>query len=232
MVIIRSLTYINNKIKNSGKTYIAEGLHRYTLRLATVFFLMVAAGIVFLPQQVSAVDLQGQVVNVKPDFSIYVNKGLNCVTVYMINENGEEIPVKSMVASCGRTGHATPSGTFKVQEGYEWRLMVDNTWAQYAVRFNNHILFHSVPYHKANPATLEADQYNLLGSSASLGCVRLSVEDAKWIYDNVKKGTKVVVYSDMTDPGPLGKPEAIKLDENDSRSCWDPTDPDPDNPWK
>ena len=36
----------------------------------------------------------------------------------------------------------------------------------------------------------------------------------------------MTVYS-SDDPGPLGKPEAVKL----GRSCrWDPTDPDPDNP--
>lgn len=182
------------------------------------------------PQSVNAYELDG-VVNVQPDFAIYVNKLLNCVTVYSVDAEGAETPVKSMVCSCGRQGHGTPSGTFKLQEGYEWRLMVDNTWAQYAVRFNNHILFHSVPYIKAKPDTLETDQYNLLGSPASLGCVRLSVEDAKWIYDNVKRGTKIVVYEDDAEPGPLGKPEAIKLDENDPRSVWDPTDPDTKNPW-
>lgn len=182
------------------------------------------------PQLVSAYELEG-VVNVKPDMAVYVNKSLNCVTVYTVDAEGKETPVKSMVSSCGRAGHGTPSGTFKLQEGYEWRLMVDNTWAQYAVRFNNHILFHSVPYVKSKPDTLEADQYNLLGSPASLGCVRLSVKDAKWIFDNVKRGSKIVVYEDASDPGPLGKPSAIKLDETDPRSVWDPTDPDPDNPW-
>jgi lipoprotein-anchoring transpeptidase ErfK/SrfK len=33
-----------------------------------------------------------------------------------------------------------------------------------------------------------------LGINASHGCVRLSLSDAKWIYDNIPSGTTVVVY--------------------------------------
>ena len=40
-----------------------------------------------------------------------------------------------------------------------------------------------------------------------MGCVRLTVEDAKWIADNCPSGTTVEIYED-DDPEPLGKPEA------------------------
>lgn len=33
-----------------------------------------------------------------------------------------------------------------------------------------------------------------LGINASHGCVRLAIDDAKWIYDNIPSKTKVVVY--------------------------------------
>ena len=33
-----------------------------------------------------------------------------------------------------------------------------------------------------------------LGINASHGCVRLSIENAKWIYDTIPSGTKVIVY--------------------------------------
>ncbi|MCR4924459.1 MAG: L,D-transpeptidase, partial [Lachnospiraceae bacterium] len=96
---------------------------------------------------------------------------------------------------------------------------------------NNKILFHSVPYLERDPESLEWDQYNLLGSAASLGCVRLSVADSKWIYDNCKKGTKVVVYDDKEDVGELGKPKVKKIDPNSKNRGWDPTDINPLNPW-
>ena len=71
---------------------------------------------------------------------------------------------------------------------------------------------------------------NLFGP-ATKGCVRLSVADAKWIYDNCKNGTKVEVY-DSPDPGPLGKPATYQISENSPFKGWDPTDPDAKNPWK
>lgn len=166
------------------------------------------------------------------EYTIYVNKLLNTVTVYRISEEGQEIPYKVMLCSCGRAGHGTPAGSFKTTDYYTWRLMVDNTYAQYAVRFNNKILFHSVPYLKDSKDTLEWDQFNLLGQNASLGCVRLAVNDCKWIYDNCKPGTKVVVYEDEENPGALGKPEGFSISENSPNRDWDPTDESADNPWK
>lgn len=140
-------------------------------------------------------------------------------------------PVKAMVCSCGRQGHATPRGTFRTSRYYEWRLMVDNTYGRYAVGFNGKILFHSVPYLETSPDSLEWEEYNKLGENASLGCVRLSVEDAKWIYDHCKVGTTVIVYSDSEEILPLGKPEAVTIPEDSPCRGWDPTDYDINNPW-
>lgn len=68
------------------------------------------------------------------------------------------------------------------------------------------------------------------GTSASAGCIRLTVQDAKWIYDNCKSGTTVEFYS-SSEPGPLGKPEPAKIEEYEELRDWDPTDPDENNPW-
>ena len=57
------------------------------------------------------------------------------------------------------------------------------------------------------------------------------MEDAKWIYDNCVPGTKVEFYT-SSNPGPLGKPTAQKITEDEEVRNWDPTDPDPNNPWK
>lgn len=68
------------------------------------------------------------------------------------------------------------------------------------------------------------------GTSASAGCIRLTVQDAKWIYDNCKSGTTVEFYS-SNEPGPLGKPESAKIEEYEELRDWDPTDSDENNPW-
>ena len=93
-------------------------------------------------------------------------------------------------------------------------------------------MFHSVCYFSANIDNLEYDEYNKLGGPASLGCIRLCVADVKWMYDNLPDGFPVIIYDDPSSPGPWGKPDPIRIDVNDERRGWDPTDPDQNNPWK
>ena len=167
-----------------------------------------------------------------PVYKIMVNRAANCVTVYEKDADGVfSIPVKAFVCSCGKDGHETPLGTYKTSNYYQWRLMVDGSYGQYAVRFYKGIMFHSVPYYTKNAGNMEWEQYNLLGEAASLGCVRLACADAKWIYDNCGKGTEVVVYDDIENPGPLGKPSEVKLSEENPMRKWDPTDISSKNPW-
>ncbi len=168
----------------------------------------------------------------KYPYLVKVNRVLNCVTVYTKDSNGEfTVPYKAMACSTGKYINNTPLGTFKVSSRYTWRLMVDGTHSQYATRFYGGILFHSVPCYSPHKNQLEYEEFNKLGSPASLGCVRLNVQDAKWIYDNCPYGTTVIVYDDETSPGPLGKPSVIKIPEDSPYRGWDPTDPDPSNPW-
>lgn len=163
-------------------------------------------------------------------YQIKVNRVANCVTVYKLNKSGY-VPVRSFACSVGKDIINTPLGDFKTSDYYDWRMMVDNSYAQYAVRFYRGILFHSVPYLLEDPSSLESDQFNLLGTAASLGCVRLCAMDAKWIYDNCPVGTQVIVYDDAANPGPIGKPEPYKTVFGTALSGWDPTDMRPENPW-
>lgn len=170
-------------------------------------------------------------------YLVRVNRTQNLVTVYGKDGNGNYTkPVKAMVCSVGLNGK-TETGTFtiKAQQGKpeksRWRLLSGGVYGQYITRFNGSILFHSVPYYSQNPADLEYEEYNKLGQAASLGCVRLAVIDAKWIYDNCPTGTTVEVY-DSSAQEPLAKPTPIKINTSDvARRGWDPTDPDPNNPW-
>lgn len=103
-------------------------------------------------------------------YHIKVNRAANCVTVYGIDESGSySIPVKAFAASCGRAGEETITGeNYKTSDMYVWRLMVDNTYGHYAYRISGGYLFHSVPYLKAANNTLETEEYNKLGTFASL----------------------------------------------------------------
>ncbi len=165
----------------------------------------------------------------KLPYLIKVNRYHNTITVYEMDEKGEyTVPVKAMVCSVG-TDFKTIQGTFKTSAKYRWKLLMGNVYGQYATRIVGGILFHSVYYYENNnPASLATKEYNKLGTAASHGCVRLTVADAKWIYDNCALGTTVIIYDDKKSPGPLGKPTAMKLEKGVG---WDPTDPDERNPY-
>ena len=106
--------------------------------------------------------------------------------------------VYTMIASTGLDHPAdnrTPDGTFYVQRerGLSFYSPKEGEGARYWVSWLHHgeYLFHSVPTDKkGNVIESEARK---LGSKASHGCIRLTIPDAKWIYENVKFGTKVVI---------------------------------------
>ncbi len=166
-------------------------------------------------------------------YLVAVNRAMCTITVYSKDANGEyTIPVKAMVCSVGRSGHETPTGRYNTTNRYDWRLMVDNSYGRYAIRINGSIMFHSVCYYTKDESNLEYEEYNKLGSPASLGCIRLCLADIKWLYDNCPTGFPTVIYDDTSSPGPLGKPSSIKIDVNDvEKRGYDPTDWSPNSPW-
>ena len=165
----------------------------------------------------------------KDPYVIRINRAENTVTVYMMDENGEyALPATAMVCS---VGSATPAGTFHIGNKSEWRSLSGNVFGQYVTELSGDVLFQSVPYSAQEKNSLEYEEYNKLGTAVGTGGIRLSVKDAKWIYDACVNGTLVEIYDDEGNPGPLGKPELIQITSGDERSGWDPTDPDPENPW-
>lgn len=163
-------------------------------------------------------------------YYIRINRQQNCITIYTLDELGEyTVPYKAMICSTGLY-NATPCGIYQISTKYRWRELYGNVYGQYATRIHGGVLFHSVPYYKKSKNALCTEKYNKLGQQASMGCVRLTVEDAKWIAENCPTGTTVEIYDDEN-PGPLGKPEALKIDTDNPNKGWDPTDPDIENPW-
>lgn len=189
------------------------------IRFAALFLAMVLFAGIF-PTKAAAAESS------KP-YLIKVNKKMCTVTIYEKDKNGDyTVPVKAMLCS---TGAATPLGTFKTPEKYRWRLLMGDVWGQYSTRIVGGVLFHSVWYYEQDPSTLSNRQYNNLGKMVSHGCIRLNVEDVKWIYDNCPLGTTVVIYN-SDNPGPLGKPKAVKVSEAtvmgyDPTDIWSPNNP-------
>lgn len=119
---------------------------------------------------------------------IHVSIDKQNVTVY----DAKNRVIESFVCSTGLPGEDTPKGTFKTQlKGYSFFSQSCQEGGYYYTQFSGNYLFHSVPFDKNRDIIpVEAAK---LGTEASHGCVRLSIDNAKWIYDNIPRGTKVVI---------------------------------------
>lgn len=165
-------------------------------------------------------------------YKLEINCQANVINVYEKDSNGKYTKcIKAMACS---TGYATPqSGTYYLKKygGWEWKGLFGDVYGQYTTQVEGNILLHSVPYlRKYDKSSLEYWEYNKLGTAASMGCIRLTVADAYWVFYNCQAGTPVTFYR-SSNPGPLGKPATPKISSDAKFKGWDPTDPDPNNPW-
>lgn len=142
-----------------------------------------------------------------PDLStlsnFWIKVSISKNRVYLMNNNDV---VYTMYCSAGvyekqsdgTKKSTTPTGTYYIQSERGTTFYNSNLkeGANYWVSWLNHgeYLFHTVPI-DANGNYKTAEAKKLGKTTASHGCIRLSVSDAKWIYDNVKEGTKVVIQN-------------------------------------
>jgi len=96
--------------------------------------------------------------------------------------------VHSYLCTIGKPSTPTPKGNFTigikglyfgVNKGYK-------CW--YYTQFKGNYLFHSIIYNLDGSV-----RDGRLGMRLSDGCIRLAKVNAKWIYDNIPMGTKVVI---------------------------------------
>ncbi len=140
---------------------------------------------------------EGAVANDQPlyDYLLKINTKKQIVTAYAW-EDGEYTRVaRKMVCSTGLDETPTPAGTYRATGPVaRWCYFPSySCWAQYAFRIKGGVLFHSVLYQQAKETTLIKGSVKKLGQKSSHGCVRLSVEDAKWIFEHCSAGTTVIV---------------------------------------
>ncbi len=120
---------------------------------------------------------------------IYVNLKDQITYIYKGSINNWD-KIKSFKCSTGIESEKTPTGIFDVRERGAWFFSDKyNQGGKYWVQFYGDYLFHSVPYNKDQSEVVDYT----LGVPASHGCIRLKTEDAKWIYDNIESGAKVII---------------------------------------
>ena len=98
--------------------------------------------------------------------------------------------IKSFTCSTGIESEKTPSGIYTIKEKGTWFFSdAYNQGGKYWVQFYGDYLFHSLPYDETQSTIVDYT----LGTPASHGCIRLAETDSKWVYDNIPKGSKVLI---------------------------------------
>jgi len=122
------------------------------------------------------------------DFRIDVDLTKQMVFIYY-----KDNLIRDMICSGGKEETPTPTGEYETSQKIEWAFIDRfNMGAFYWTRFYKKYLFHSVPCDKNKKIIVE--EYEKLGSPASHGCIRLELEEAKWLYEKLPSGVKVRIH--------------------------------------
>lgn len=119
------------------------------------------------------------------DFFIWVDLNNQKVNVFQ-GSKGQWKLLRSMTCASGAPATPTPKGFFKVQQKGPFFRVNSNIKCDYYTGFYGNYLFHTVLLdNNGNIAD------GTLGVPVSHGCIRLAVDNAKFIYFNIPLGTTV-----------------------------------------
>ena len=126
------------------------------------------------------------------DYLLLVNQGDFMTVVFKKDAGGDWVKQKEFLCCVGAPSTPTSVGTYKIGiqgdyfTGWDYRC-----W--YYSQFDGSILFHSTLYAIDSEPLVETESG--LGTAVSHGCVRLALENAKWIMDNIPQRTTVYSYN-------------------------------------
>ena len=140
-----------------------------------------------LPTDMSMMTVKAQAYTSNTNYLILVNRATCRVAIFNGRLGAWNIN-KFWQCAPGAAATPTVSGRFTVQsKGYYFDSGAARCY--WYTQFYGNYLFHSVLYNK-NGTLMDGR----VGIPLSHGCVRLEIQNAKWIYDNIPRGTTVVVY--------------------------------------
>ena len=129
--------------------------------------------------------------NIQSNTQYLINVDLNKQKTYIYKGNKNKWSlIKTCPCSTGIAGEETPKGSFTTLEKGDWFFSNKyNQGGKYWTQIVGDILFHSVPFDKDKTTVVDYT----LNEPASHGCIRLSISDSKWIYNNIPKESKVII---------------------------------------
>ena len=216
MYYVNGKAYKNGVYKISNKLYgfdasgklckgwFAYGKFRYYVQAdGTIATNTTIDGIKVGPNGAAAADNYGmdkkaQGYDSQTRYLVLVNKAKYSVNFYQGSKGHWTNIKRDIRCTIGKSSTPTKSGNFKLSirstRAYGYKDFGGST-AFFATRINAGNFFHSVLYKLGcrNPYT-HSPKDATLGKSKSNSCIRLPLEDAKFIYDKMPRYTRVIVY--------------------------------------
>jgi lipoprotein-anchoring transpeptidase ErfK/SrfK len=140
--------------------------------------------------QTDAMQARAQNYSSRTSYLMLVDTANHKVAVYH-GRQGNWSQVKQMSCTNGAPSTPTVKGQFEVgSRGYYFDSGTVRCF--YYTQFYGDYMFHSVLYQQTPSPSIVYD--GRVGMALSHGCVRLKLENAKWINQNIPYQTKVVIY--------------------------------------
>lgn len=119
------------------------------------------------------------------NYYIYTNLSQHVVCVFTGSNHNWKL-IKSFSCSVGKSSTPTIRGHFSVGDKGTYFVTENGLICKYFTQISGNYLFHSILYDK-NGNVVDSR----LGQNISHGCIRLALENAKYIYDTVPASTSI-----------------------------------------
>lgn len=147
-------------------------------------------------RKLTGMDAKAQKYTSPTKYLILVNKSSHTVAIYKGSQDNWK-KVRSFLCTVGKPSTPTTSGVFHIGQTkgkYVKARYFDSYPSRcwYPTRIHDGYMFHSVLYKIASkPGALNNGR---LGANLSHGCIRLAINNAKYIHDVIPAGTTTVIY--------------------------------------
>ncbi len=205
--------------------------------LKKIFGLILTAALVFSLFPAATALASDELKNTDPEkYYIVLDLKNQIVTVYEKDKDGEYTKiVRRFLCTSGKTepkmmpdpanptgppiedpdnpATPTPLGIWKVggRERFGKFAAFGGEYARYWTQIVGGVYFHSIMFDKRDINYMQSGAFRRIGSKASHGCVRLYVEDAKWLYYYACPGTTVEVTDKLPSNNAARKKLKTKL---------------------
>lgn len=177
---------VDSKNHSAGGNYLT---HVYTVLNGQQNYAgMTNYSLQWIPTEQALMNSRANLYSSSTPFLILVNRSTHKVGIYQ-GWQGNWNCIQYWDCSDGAPSTPTVEGIFRVgSRGHHF--FSGSSICYWYTQFYGNYLFHSVLYNRYTGGLADGR----LGMALSHGCVRLDINNAKWIYDTIPTGTTVVVY--------------------------------------